>query len=390
MKRFVVVALLVLALMVVGAVGSVLAQGDGTSLKAISGDPVTVYSEPSEGAEVVAEVPASTEMTVMATDETGFWLKVSVAEGEGYVKSDAVVVLDPLLLAPKAFVNNARTGATGLFVAPEIGADILTSLDNGTVGTVLGTFGEFAYVETPYGKGWSIATAWEPLPEGSAAEVVTLVRNPELGIFAEPKIGADIVATIPNGSVVYWLGAPDGEFVEVLLGDGQQGYAIASSFAPLSGVMVDGIGAARSNAAIFDKPDFGGNVVATLEPGTPLVFVEAVDDFWYEVYHPLYGMGYVLVQKLGPRYTVATVQVDEAIVRAGPNDNVYNAIANLPAGTKVVVKGISESGAWIQVTLPFSAVDWPYYGVEGWIRDFLFKDALGNTDLDTSILSVTG
>jgi hypothetical protein len=389
MKKFVVVLLIVLAMTAVGAFGVASAQGDGTSLKAISGDPVTIYAEPSDGAEVVAELAPSTEMTVVAADETGAWLQVSAADGEGFVKADAVVVLNLPLLASKSVVNNARTGATGLFVTPQIGADIITSLDNGTVGTVLGTFGEFAYVETAYGKGWSIATAWAPLPEGSSAEVVTLVRNPELGVFVEPKIGADIVSTVPNGAVVYWLGAPDGEFVEVLLGDGQQGYAIASSFAPLSGVMVDGIGAARSSAAIFDKPDFGGNVVATLEPGTPLVFVEAVDDFWYQVYHPLYGMGYVLVQKLGPRYAVATVQVDGAIVRAGPNDNVYNAIANLPAGTTVVVKGISASGAWIQVALPFSAVDWPYYGVEGWMRDFLFVDGLGNTDLDTSILSVT-
>ena len=75
---------------------------------------------------------------------------------------------------------------------------------------------------------------------------------------------------------------------------------------------------------------------------------------------------------------MATVQVQDAVVRAGPNDNVYNAIATLPLGTKVVVKGISESGAWVQVGISFNEVDFSYYGVSGWMRDYLFKDADGN------------
>jgi uncharacterized protein YgiM (DUF1202 family) len=389
MKKLV-LALLVIASLLFSGLQLVAAQGGGTTLTAISGDAVTVYAEANAGAEVVAEVAPSTEMVVLGTDESGNWLQVALADDStGFVMADAVAVLNLPPLAPVVYVNSARNGVAGLFAEPKIGADIITSLPNGTLAHLLGTWGEFAYVLTPEGKGWSVAALWDAIPPEGSAQMVDLARNPEAGVFVEPKIGADIVGTITNEAVVYWLAAPEGEFVQVLMPDGQTGYALVGNFAPLSAVWVDALGGTRSDTGLFDAPDLGGNVIGVLNDGTPLVFIEAADDFWYKVYHPTYGMGYALAQKLSPRYTVATVQVDEAVVRAGPNDNTNNAIATLPAGTKVVVKGLSESGAWVEVGLPFGAIDFPYYGVNGWMRDFLFIDGLGNTDLDPSILSVT-
>ena len=83
------------------------------------------------------------------------------------------------------------------------------------------------------------------------------------------------------------------------------------------------------------------------------------------------------------------MQVAEAVVRAGPNDNVYGAVALLRAGTPVIVKGVSETGAWIEVAIPFDELDFGYNGVSGWMRDFLFVDGMGESDLAADMLAVT-
>lgn len=386
MKKLVLVLLIVLALLAWG--GLVSAQGGG--LRAVVPGAATLYAEPSAEAEVVAELPASTEFTVTMTSEDGAWLTVVADDGsEGYVMADAAVVLSPAALAPLAYVAPSSAGATGLFTAPQIGADIVAQLPDGTVGMVLGTDGEFAYVATALGKGWSVASAWEFLPDGSGPQLVTLNAQPEAGIFAEPNINADLLTTVPNGSLVFSAGAAEGEFQPVLAPDGSMGYMVLPALSPVPTTMVDTVGGAQSTAALFDAADFNSNIIAPIDNGTMIFLVSAVDDFWYEAYVPALGSGFVLGQKLGAPYTVATVQVDNAVVRAGPNDNVYNAIATVPAGTRVVAQGVSASGAWIQVAIPFSEVDFGYYGVSGWMRDYLFVDADGNSDLDTTFLAVT-
>jgi hypothetical protein len=130
-------------------------------------------------------------------------------------------------------------------------------------------------------------------------------------------------------------------------------------------------------------------VVGTLPEGATVYVREFVDDNWMEIFHPSVGTGYVLRSAFSDPYSFATVQVGDSVVRQGPNDNVYDAVATLPAGTKVIVKGVNASGAWIQVAFPYSEVDWGYNGVDGWMRDFLFVDGLGNTDLDASVLATT-
>lgn len=388
MKNRVLVLLIVLALSALSGLGIASAQG-GAGLKGVTPEGVTLFAEPSEGAEVVAELAAGSTFTVTATDGSGAWLAVEAAEGTGYVRAEGAVVLNNPLLAPKVYVAT-NSGATALFATPDITGEPLISLSNGTVASVLGASGVWAYVLTPYGYGWSIAAAWDALPEGAQAGIVSVSEEVgQLGVFTEPKVGADLVGTVSGGSVLYWLGAPEGEWVEVLLPDGQTGYALANAFEPLPTVLRDTVAGSDSAPALYAAPDFAADIVATLEAGTPVTVMAAVDDFWVEVYHPQYGIAYAMSQMLGPAYTTATVQVQNAVVRAGPNDNLYKAIALLPAGTQVVVKGVSETGAWVQVEIPFERVTYGFNGVAGWMRDFLFEDAQGNTDLDTSILSVT-
>ena len=388
MKARVLFALLLVVALSAVSLG-VAAAGGGTQIRAMTTAAVTLYAEPTMASDVVAELPAYSMVDVLKTDETGAWVEVAAADGSGYVMADELLVLNLPLLGDKMVVN-ARRGAASLFGTPKVGEDFLQALPNGTVGTVLASYGEWFYVETDAGAGWSLASSWDAAPEGTARAMVHLRRNPELGVFAEPQVGADMVGTLADGAVVWTLGT-EGQWATVILPDGSQGYVIAANLAPLADTMVDATGGrrGRAEAALFDAPDFGANLLAQLDSGDSLVFLEQVDDFWIKVYHPQYGVGYGLADYFSPVYFPAVVQTQDAVVRAGPNDNLYNAIAILNIDTPVVVKGVSGSGAWLNVALPFDEIDFPWYGVDGWMRDYLFWNEAGEMTVDTSLLSVT-
>ncbi len=388
MRKYLLILLVVLALSLMSV--GIAAAGDGTDLKAISVSTLTVYASPGTTSDVVTELPVWSEVMILGTDESGVFMHVETADGEGYAPVDSFIALNLPLLAPKAYVATGSAGATSLFATPRLGEDFITALNDGTVATVLGTWAEWSYVSTAMGTGWSLASDWSAMPDGSAQAVVSLGASPNLGIFAEAQAGADLVTTVPDGSVVWLMGPAEGQWDQVLLDDGSMGYALASDLELLPTTMVDAVGGSQSNAALYDAPDLGATLLGMLDAGTPVTYVAAVDDSWAQLYSPAYGMGYGLLNKFGGIYAVATNQTADAIVRAGPNDNLYNAIAMLPAGTPVIVKGVSASGAWVEVSIPFDEVDFPFNGVSGWMRDYLFVDAMGHSDLDTSILSVTG
>lgn len=387
MKKRVLVLLTVLALMLV-SVGIAAAQG-GTELQALADGTVTLYAEPNANADVVAELGAYSTMTLVATDESGTWLEVETADGSGYVMLEDAIVMNLPLLAPQVYVSTSQAGATGLYAEPAFSAEYLTSLSDGAVGTVLATKGEWAYVMTDAGMGWSVTSAWAPLPEGAYPATVVLGSNPELGIFAEPNISADIAATVPGGEVVWVLGDASGQFAEVMLADGSMGYAVQANLEALPDMYVDAVAGANANPAIFAEPDFSADIVDELAPGTALTYVGAVDDFWVELYHPMYGMVYGLADNFSPVYMPVEIVQPDALVRAGPNDNLYKVVAQLPPEQTVIVKGVSESGGWVEVAIPFEEVDFGYNGISGWMRDFLFVDDLGNSTLDLSMLGVT-
>jgi len=179
----------------------------------------------------------------------------------------------------------------------------------------------------------------------------------------------------------------EGDWAQVITADNTTGFVNVDYLSPVPNVMVDAASGSDSNAAVYAEADFGAEILASLDDGTPVTLMSQVDDFWVEIYHPSFGMGYGLADNFGPAYTTATVQVQNAVVRAGPNDNLYNAIGFLPAGTEVVVKGTNDAGGWIAVSVPFDELEYPFNGVNGWMRDFLFEDAVGNSDLDVSLLS---
>lgn len=386
MKIRVLFLLIVIAMLAVSGLTTAVAAGNA-DLKALTTGPVTLYASPSETADVVAELAPYTAVAVLASDPSGQWLEVEAAEGTGYVLANSVIILNIPLLAPQVLVATSQAGSVGLFAEPDFGAEILAMLPDGTVASLLGTDGEWAYVMTAEGQtGWSIVSGWAPAPDDLQTAFVVLGSTDQVGVYAEADYFADVVATLTAGDVVHFYGV-EGDWAQVITADNVSGYMDVSYLDPLPNAKIDAASGAQSNTAIYAAADFGADILANIDDGTTVTLLSQVDEFWVEVYHPLFGVGYGLADNFGPAYTTATVQVQGAVVRAGPNDNLYKAIGLLPAGAKVVVKGVNAQGGWVAVSVPYDELEYPFNGVNGWMRDFLFEDAAGNSDLDVSILS---
>lgn len=383
MKKTLLIFLVVLALLSFTGIAS--AQG-GAQLKAVTVAAVTLYAEPSDTAEVVAELPASSVVTLLKTSEDGAWFEVEAAEGTGYAPASSFAVLTPGPLAPKGVVTSTGANAP-LFAEANLGSEFIGELTLGQMATILGSDGQLAYVMTADGmSGWTVATALEELPADAQPALVS-VSSDQLGVFAETSITSDVAGTLANGDLVYIYNSQD-EWVELKTPEGATGYALVSSFVPVAKVYVDTL-AGEAATGIFSEADFGAEVLGDLPGGMTLFYLSSVDDFWTEVYAPGIGTGYALKATLSNPYTTATVRYEDAIVRAGPNDSIFNIITRIPTGTEVVVAGKDASGTWIQVAVPYSAIEFPYRGVSGWMRDWLFVGAQGVTDLDVSLLAVT-
>ena len=390
MKRSILVFLLVLALATVSGVGLVAAQ-ESTMLRAFVVDDTMLYAEPSEAAEVVAELSGGAVLDMLATDETGAWLEVAGDAGTGYVMLDSVVVLDLSMLAPKVYVSTDEAGATSLFALPDVAAELVASLPDGTGASVLAVNGEFAYVDTPLGQGWSVVTDWETV-SGEMQSVSTEMLAGGVAAYDAPKLNADPVAILMPGQSVYMVEEVDESYSSVFVPGMGLVYVQSKNLGDPSGaglyveVATDML---AGGVALYDAPKLNADPVVVVPPGSVLMWVENVDSTYDKVYIPTYGEVYVQSKNLGNPFSVATVQVAEAVVRAGPNDNVYGAVALLRAGTPVIVKGVSETGAWIEVAIPFDELDFGYNGVSGWMRDFLFVDGMGESDLAADMLAVT-
>jgi hypothetical protein len=387
MKKRFLILLLVLALSAVSGLSLVTAQ-EGTEHKALTAADIALYELPDDGSEVVAELPAYTEVYILGTDETGVWLEVEADAGVGFAPVEDFIILNLPQLAPQVMVATSRAGNTSLFAAPSFGADFLGAAPDGTVAYLLGTDGEWAYAMTANGQTvWSIVSDWSVMPGTAYLGRVATGRAPELGIFAEAQAGSDLVATVPDGKALYVLGM-EGQWAEVLLMDGTMGYAVAANIAEVPNVWVEA-DVSRAQAALYAEPNQTAEIIEILDPGNPVYLMGAVDEYWAELFDPALGTVYALNVNLGNAYTPATVPVGESIVRAGPNDNIYTAIAELPRGTRVIAKGLSETEAWVQVAVPFGEIDFAYNGVDGWMRDYLFVDEFGESDLNIDILDIT-
>lgn len=376
--------LLAFALVVGGAVHRAAAQE--AYLQAITRQAVSMYNGPAEEGDPLAEIEANTRVRVLSTDPSGAWVQIESAGGEGYVRADQVALLTPAPLAPTVRVKSETAGAP-IFDAPSMSAALIGSATFGDTAQWLGQTGEWAYVVTWDGlTGWSIATAWEAIEAPEAARI-RLRATDAAGLFAQPNITAALAATLEEGQLVYITG-PSGEiFVEVMTANGTRGWVDRRYLAPLPRTYVSALSGSQSKPALYAEPDLSAALLTTLESGATVTYLRRVDDLWIEVYAPGVGTAYGLASSFSPVSIPATVRTPGANVRLGPDAGLYNSIAQLDAGTEVVVVGTNEAGDWVKVLLPFEEIDYPYRGVEGWMATFLFEDANGRSDLDLTLLS---
>lgn len=385
MRRRALVWLLVCSLIMLG--GANLAAAQGTRLTAVTLTATPLYDAPDDSGEPLLEIAANSLLTVLRTDESGAWLLVDAGRTQGYVAAEQVVVLTPAPLAPLAAITSTQAGAP-IFARPSMAAELIGAAEYGDMARILGQSEEWAYIVTADGHtGWSITSAWDAIDDLQPA-LVHLGATDAVGVFAEPNITAELVGTLGEGDLVYLTGTQESVFAEVMTADGTTGWVDPAYLQPVPNTYVDAAAGTQSKPALYAAPDFSAEIVAMLEPGTTLTYLGSPDEFWIEVYSPAYGRVYGLASSFGPVYTTATVRVAGANVRQGPDADLYNAIAQLSAGTEVVVVGRNEAGDWVKVVLPLDEIDYPYRGVEGWMAAFLFTDASGASDLNLDVLSV--
>ncbi|MBN1201760.1 MAG: hypothetical protein JXJ20_07895 [Anaerolineae bacterium] len=349
-----------------------------------------IYAEADLGSSIVTTVPNGSQLYVGAAD--GQWASVITLDGvAGWVLGSSVVAL------PNTSVETDVNVKCDIYDDASRDANLLVSLPNNVMLTFIEAVDEewFEVYHPDFGFGYAMAPNLTPVYPlvslvytDAKAALVDSGDASEVGLFAEQDFGSDLVATVPGGQMVYIV-AEDELWSSVMAMDGSSGWALASTLAPLPMVMVEPIVGGDAQAGVYAGPDFASDVLGVIDAGVAVYYMGPVDDSWMEIYDPVLGMGYVLTSYFSGPYSVATVQVGGAVVREGPNDTIYNAVAELPAGTQVIVKGKDSSSDWIQVSIPFAELDYGYNGVDGWMRSFLFVDADNNTDLDASYLVVT-
>ncbi|MBI5930188.1 MAG: SH3 domain-containing protein [Chloroflexi bacterium] len=111
---------------------------------------------------------------------------------------------------------------------------------------------------------------------------VVTKNDGDLGIYAEPNVGSEILGTAPNGSTVD-IFSVDGLWAEVSY-EGVSGYALTSDLeiGPAH-VNLQGIAATQSDVALRTGQDIQADVVGTVPPGSVLGIVE-IDGVWALAY----------------------------------------------------------------------------------------------------------
>ncbi|WP_162909411.1 SH3 domain-containing protein [Aggregatilinea lenta] len=380
MRKTVVVVLVLLVTLAFGGFGIAAAQSSNPVPGLITST-TSVYAEPSDSGEAVGELAAGTMVDVLRSNDNQTWYEVDAADVSGYVPADSLTLLASPLLGETVWAASGSANVA-IFSAPDLNSDLLSTMSYGDVATVLGSDGgEWSVVVGPDGTtGWALTSALESLDDATLA-VVTMSSADAAGVYTDASITSELAGSVANGDTVYALGEPDGELVEVLAPEGVSGWMLTSQLTelPKASVSADVSSAA---AGVYAAPELTADVLGDVDNGASVVFLGSVDDFWMEVYAPGLGMGYARKDNFGTPSVLGTTTYANAIVRQGPNDSIYKAITQLPAGTTLVVEGLSANGEWYQVEIPYDSILYPYNGLSGWINASLVST-------DASGLSVT-
>jgi uncharacterized protein YgiM (DUF1202 family) len=274
--------LLLVGLLLAAPAGLVTAQGEPPFGEDVVTATTTfnlhIRNEPSRDAESLAILPAGTVVGFTGlTDESGEWVQVDAADGPtGWVSA--------------AFLSNVPDGLT-VWRAEEAEGE------------------EEVAVEPPFGE-----------------DVVTATTTANLRIRSEPNLDAEVLATLPAGTVVGFTGLTDesGDWAQVDAADGPTGWVSAAFLSDVpEGLTVWSADETTGEEEVAAEPPFGEDVVT------------------------------------------ATTTVNLHI-RSEPSPDAES-LAILPAGTVVGFTGLTdESGEWVQV----DAADGP----TGWVWAAFLSD----------------
>lgn len=385
MKRHVFVWLLTIAALTLGTIPFAAAQDEG--LKAITLSDIAVYAGPRASGAPLVELTDNMLVRVLSTDPSGNWLRIEAVGEEGYIERAQALILTPMLLAPVVTLAPDSAGAT-LYAAPSTSSRQVGAIEPGGTLRVLGQREEWAYVAAPDSvSGWVTDAAWKPAASLQAA-LIQPGANGAPGLLSAPDGAAEPAGTLDNGQLVHLTGQTRGAFSEVMTADGASGWVESNLLRPLPNAYVNAIAGAGASPALYAAPSSTADALATLQAGAALTYLGRSNDLWIEVYFPAVGRAYGIARSFGPVYMIATVQVPDANVRQGPDADRYDAIASLDIGTSVVALGTNEARDWVRVLVPFSEIDFPYRGVEGWMAAFLFGVGGESPGLDLDALSV--
>lgn len=277
-----------------------------------------------------------------------------------------------------------------IYAEQNIGSEVLATVASGSTVDVFEEGDLWSRVGFEGTVGWTFTRLLDISAKPLYLEAVTATRS-DLAIRTEPDIAADVIATVPNGTVVGVL-LVDGSWAQVFTGE-VIGWTFAAELPELTEptgnlqfAQADGVTQTNSAVALREGPDIGTPEVGVLEAGTAVkvlgydgvfAFVRSADG--------LTGWAFTSRFAITPRaYAAGTLNAGPVNFRDAPDGAV---VTVLPFESGVLLIGRNEDGSWINVRYPAQIfVDGePVENAEGWISaEFI------DTAYDTSLLPVTG
>lgn len=382
-RRGLTVVLLVFLLLANIAV--IQAQGEGVT--ATVARFLYVRALPDVEARDFGRLEPETEITLLGRTANSQWLQLRTADGiVGWGRANAITFEGDIADLP--VVNVARQNAAAIFaqnlrVAPDLLADVVGQVEQGTLVTLVAKAYNFVYVTTADGlAGWANPNNLQFTRERGAS-LPTMPDLPEVNAVARgyasarvvPAIDAHSYAQLDPGTPVNVIGRNEiGNFFQIQTLDGLQAWA-AASFIWYPGAVADlpvtepgaDSGVVTRFAVLRAAPDNTSAEVGRLSAGTVVQLLLASGDRLY-VKAPDGTEGWALASALSftggavPEVLAsnATVTADAAVnLRAGPSlDAPRNGAAQV--GERLAVVGVSADGQWYRVIPSTRVAAWVF------------------------------
>ena len=222
-----------------------------------TGSGLRMREQPNTESGIVYKMEKGVTLAILGETENG-WYHVSFNGKTGYVSSEYVDQID-------AEINDyAQVNGQDVFVRaqPSDDADILNTIEDKAVVTVLGLEDDWYSVKCKYGtEGYIRSDSLNPADNGGAAlegEAITYgqVNGQDVFVRAQPNDDADILNTIDNKAYVTVLGLDDGWYA-VKCKYGTKGY-IRSDFLNLTSSN------GESGSSGYSSPSAAGNSAVSI------------------------------------------------------------------------------------------------------------------------------